>query len=197
MIATRPGVFRLTAYYRSRFRPIITPFFVPNAAPISNFEMLEALPPTCNLTMQHLNNVPLIPTGCSAVAHARYFTTDIRLHPIWQAGRTLPCNEAETGSLALGLIRSQSKSLRSFASHPNGGDRPASRARLPSHGGPLLRDERAIITADSFQSASRTRLGLALQKHHTLSQSNSRTAGTTLNTDRSQLRPLIYIDSFK
>jgi hypothetical protein len=75
------------------------------------------------------------------------------------------CNEAETGSLALGLIRSQSKSLHSFASHHNGGDRPASPARLPSHGGPLLRDERAIITADSFQSASRTRLGLALQIH--------------------------------
>jgi len=67
------------------------------------------------------------------------------------------------GSLALGLIRSQSRSLRSLASHPNGGDRPASRARLPSHRGPLLRDERAIITADSFQSASRTRLGLAHQ----------------------------------
>ena len=72
------------------------------------------------------------------------------------------------GSLALGLIRSQSRSLRSLASHPNGGDRPASRARLPSHRGPLLRDERAIIPADSFQSASRTRLGLAhptIQNH--------------------------------
>ena len=100
--------------------------------------------------------------GCSAAAFARCFTADGRLYHIRLAGRTQKHNEAEPGSLALGLIRSQSGRLTSFAPTHDYGDRPASRVRLPCHGGPLLRDERAIITADSFQSASRTRLRLAL-----------------------------------
>jgi hypothetical protein len=134
---------------------------------MDSLQRLAASPPPRRLSQVPRCNSPNAPSpltpGCSAIAHARCFSADSRLHPSWQAGRTQKYNEAEPGSLALGLIRSQSRSLRSLASHPNGGDRPASRARLPSHGGPLLRDERAIITADSFQSASRTRLGLALQ----------------------------------
>ena len=132
---------------------------------MDSLQGLAAWPPPPRVSQVPQHDCPNAPSpntpGCPAVAHAHCFTPDVRLHHIWQAGRTLKNNEAEMGSLALGLIRSQSRSLRSLASHPNGGDRPASRARLPSHRGPLLRDERAIITADSFQSASRTRLGLA------------------------------------
>jgi hypothetical protein len=83
-------------------------------------------------------------------------------HP---AGWPLPvmCNEAETGSLSLRLTRSQSRGSTSFASHLSGGDRPASRDRLPSRRGPPLHGEQAITMANSFQLARRTRLGLAHQ----------------------------------
>jgi len=83
-------------------------------------------------------------------------------HP---AGWPLPsmCNEAETGSLSLRLTRSQSRGSTSFASHLSGGDRPASRDRLPLRRGPPLHGEQAITMANSFQLARRTRLGLAHQ----------------------------------
>ena len=54
--------------------------------------------------------------GCPAAAHARYFAAGSRLHHIRQAGHIQRLNEAETGSLALGLTRSQSKRITSFAS---------------------------------------------------------------------------------
>ena len=73
----------------------------------------------------------------------------------------LTCNEAEIGSLSLRLTRSWSRGPTSFASHLNGGDRPASRDRLPSRRGPPLHGEQAITMANSFQLARRTRLGLA------------------------------------
>ena len=49
-------------------------------------------------------------------AHARCLTTGGRLHHLRQVGRTHKCNEAESGSLALGLTRSQSGSVTSVAS---------------------------------------------------------------------------------
>jgi hypothetical protein len=72
-------------------------------------------------------------------------------------------NEAETGSLSLRLTRSRSGGSSSFASHLHGGDRPASRDRLPSRRGPPLHDEQAITMANSFQLARYTRLILAHQ----------------------------------
>ena len=65
--------------------------------------------PRCDCPNASSPNTP----GCPAVAHAHCFTTDIRLHHIRQAGRTLLNNEAVMGSLALGLIRSQSRSSNS------------------------------------------------------------------------------------
>ena len=73
------------------------------------------------------------------------------------------CNEAETGSLYWGS-RVRGQRLSSHRLH-TGGDRPASRVQLPSPEGPPLYGERPITIADSFQSASHTRLILALQRH--------------------------------
>jgi len=75
------------------------------------------------------------------------------------------CNEAETGSLALGLTRLRSRGFAPLASTYFYGHRPASCARLPSRRGPPLHGERTISMADSFQSARCTRLRLALQSH--------------------------------
>ena len=72
-------------------------------------------------------------------------------------------NEAESDSLALGLTRSQSRGASPFATHPPGGDRPASCVQFPSRRGPPLHAERAITMADTFQSARCTRLILAHQ----------------------------------
>jgi hypothetical protein len=55
--------------------------------------------------------------GCPAVAHARYFAAGSRLHHNRQAGHIQKHNEAEPGSLALGLTRSQSGRFTSFAPH--------------------------------------------------------------------------------
>ena len=55
--------------------------------------------------------------GCPAVAHARYFAAGSRLHHIGLAGHIQKHNEAEPGSLALGLTRSQSGRITSFAPH--------------------------------------------------------------------------------
>jgi hypothetical protein len=75
---------------------------------------------------------PLSPRGALRLPFARCFTAGGRLHHLWQAGHTHKCNEAEPGSLALGLTRSQSgRLLPSPCLSPKGGDRPASRARLP------------------------------------------------------------------
>ena len=73
-------------------------------------------------------------------------------------------NEAESGSLALGLTRSRSRGLNPFAFIIYYQYRPASHARLPSRRGPPLHGERAITMADTFQSARCTRLLLALQR---------------------------------
>jgi hypothetical protein len=72
------------------------------------------------------------------------------------------CNEAGTGSLALGLTSSLSRDTLSPL--PQGealGDRPTSHGWLPSHGRPQLHAERAIDMSDTFQSDRLARLGLA------------------------------------
>ena len=97
---------------------------------------------------------PLLPCRFQASPHPAGWP-----HPI-------TCNEAETSSLSLRLTRSRSRGPTSFASHLAGGDRPASRDRLPSRRGPPLHVEQAINMANSFQLARRTRLGLA----HRISQ---------------------------
>ena len=50
-----------------------------------------------------------------AVAFARCFAAGGRLRHLWQVGRTLKRNEAESGSLALGLTCSQSGKAIPFA----------------------------------------------------------------------------------
>ena len=75
------------------------------------------------------------------------------------------CNEAESGSLALGLTRSRSRGFAPFASIYCYEYRPASRVQLPSRRGPPLHGERVITKADTLQSARCTRLRLALQRH--------------------------------
>ena len=74
------------------------------------------------------------------------------------------CNEAETGSLALGLTRSRSVVSLHIAIIISSNHRPASHGQLPSHRGPPLHSEQAITMADTFQSARCTRLRLALRK---------------------------------
>ncbi len=92
---------------------------------------------------------PLTP-GCLTGASTRFFPVSGRLRHLRKVGHTHWCNEAETGSLSLGLTRSWSRGTTSFASHPLGGDRPASRDRLPLHGGPPLHGERAITMVNSL-----------------------------------------------
>jgi hypothetical protein len=71
------------------------------------------------------------------------------------------CNEAEPGSLALGLTRLRSVVSLHFALNNVIGYRPASHARLPSHRGPPLHSEQAITMAGTSQPARCTRLSLA------------------------------------
>ena len=71
-------------------------------------------------------------------------------------------NEAESGSLALGLTRSRSAGATCFATRLRPDHRSASHAWLPSHRGPPLHGERAITMADTLQPARCTRLRLAL-----------------------------------
>jgi hypothetical protein len=75
------------------------------------------------------------------------------------------CNEAEPGSLALGLTRSRSRGSTPIAFIISYEYRPASHVRLPSRRGPPLHGERSITMADTFQSARCTRLRLAHRKH--------------------------------
>ena len=72
-------------------------------------------------------------------------------------------NEAESGSLSLGLARSQSVGFSYFAIQYNLDHRSASCARLPSHRGPPLHGERTITTVDTVHSTRSTRLILAHQ----------------------------------
>jgi hypothetical protein len=72
-------------------------------------------------------------------------------------------NEADSGSLALRLTRSQSGAIHPFATRVTPSCRSASYVQLPSRRGPPLHGERAISMTDSFQSARCTRLVLALQ----------------------------------
>jgi len=74
-------------------------------------------------------------------------------------------NEAESGSLSLGLTPLLSKGV--LPSSPPSAkleDRPAPRARLPSHKRPQLHVERAIDMANTFQLARMARLNLAHQR---------------------------------
>jgi len=103
---------------------------------------------------------PLTPR-CLTGAYTRFFPVSGRLQHFREVGHTHWCNEAETGSLSLGLTRSQSGGITSFASHPFGGNRPASHDRLPSHRGPPLLGERVITKVNTFQLTRRTRLILA------------------------------------
>ena len=73
-------------------------------------------------------------------------------------------NEAESGSLTLGLARSRSVALTTSQSANIPDYRSASRARLPLHRGPPLHGERAIAMAGTFQPARCTRLILAHRK---------------------------------
>jgi len=107
--------------------------------------------------------------GCSASAYTRCFLADIRLRHLRQLGRTRLCNEAESGSLALGLTRSRSAGFSCFAFRLPPDHRSASHAWLPSHRGPPLHGERAITMADTLQSARRTRLGLARRRSRRIS----------------------------
>ena len=104
---------------------------------------------------------PITPE-CPAGACVCFFPTGNRLHPIRKVGHTHWCNEAETGSLALGLTRSWSGGTVPFAFIQTK-DRPASHDWLPSRKGSPLHSEQTITMADSFQSARCARLILAHQ----------------------------------
>jgi hypothetical protein len=132
-------------------------------------QTLTPEPPPCRVSQVPRCDCPSAPSpltpGCPAGAFARFFPAGPRLHQIWLVGHTHKRNEAESGSLALGLTRLQPGSF-SFPSPPpptHGGDRPASRTRLPWYEGPLLHGLRAITMTGSSQPASRTRLCLAHQ----------------------------------
>src|SRR5438874_8420780 len=56
---------------------------------------------------------PPITPESPAAANARCFTAGVRLHHLWQTGRSRWCYEAESGSLALQLAPSPRE-----ASHP-------------------------------------------------------------------------------
>ena len=79
---------------------------------IDSQQMLVAWPPPYRASQVPRCDCPSAPSpitpGCPAVAIARCFTAGNRFHHIWQADHTHMCNEAEPGSLALGLTRSQS-----------------------------------------------------------------------------------------
>jgi len=60
------------------------------------------------------------------------------------------CNEAEPGSLALGLTRSRSVVSLHFAVDLNTNHRPASHVRLPLHRGPPLHSEQVITMAGTL-----------------------------------------------
>jgi len=96
---------------------------------IDSQQMLAARPPPCRVSQVPRCDCPSAPSpitpGCPAVAHARCFTTGDRLHHVRKTGHTHMCNEAEPGSLALGLTRSQSGRFTPFA------------LRLPAGTGPL------------------------------------------------------------
>jgi hypothetical protein len=99
-------------------------------------------------------------------------------------------NEAESGSLALRLTRSQSGAIHPFVTRFSPSYRSASYAQLPSRRGPPLHGERAITMTDSFQSARYTRLGLALQRHggHRGKSSFCKSGGADLQKNLSCLR---------
>jgi hypothetical protein len=72
-------------------------------------------------------------------------------------------NEADSGSLALRLTRSQSGVIHPFVTRIAPNHRTAPHDQLPFRRGPPLHGERVITMTDSFQSARCTRLILALQ----------------------------------
>jgi hypothetical protein len=86
---------------------------------IDSQQMLAAWPPPCRVSQVPRCDCPSAPSPitprCPAVAITRCFTAGGRLHHIREAGRTHMRNEAEPGSLALGLTRSQSKRITSVA----------------------------------------------------------------------------------
>jgi len=86
---------------------------------MDSLQTLAARPPPCRASQVPRCDCPsaLSPTtpGCPVVAHARCFTTGGRLRHLWQVDRTHKRNEAEPGSLALGLTCSQSGKAIPFA----------------------------------------------------------------------------------
>ena len=96
-------------------------------------------------------------------ANGRCFLTGCRLHHLRQVGHI---QLSVTRPKRVRLTRAHAFAVRGY-SPPRlhfGGDRPASQVRLPSPEGPPLHGERPITMTDSFQSAKRTRLGLAHQR---------------------------------
>ncbi len=92
--------------------------------------MLAEKPPPCRVSQVPRCDCPSAPSpitpGCPSAANARCFTSGGGLHHIRKIGHTHWCNEAETGSLALGLTRSQFGRFTPFAT------------RLTAETGPLL-----------------------------------------------------------
>jgi len=75
------------------------------------------------------------------------------------------CNEAETGSLALGLTRSRSVVSLHFAVDVTINHRPASHVRLPLHRGPPLHSEQAITMAGTFSQQDAPGLSWRSETH--------------------------------
>ena len=117
---------------------------------------------SANLSTRALPSRPGRPDGCLCSFLPRR----------WQASPSLEGwpppyerNEADTGSLSLGLTSSLSRQAHSPS--PRGEaleDRPTTHGRLPLRGRPQLHAERAIGMSDTFQSDRLTRLILANQR---------------------------------
>jgi len=108
---------------------------------------------------------PLSPRSAPQV---RIPVSSLQVSGFAQSGRLATptlCNEAETGSLSLGLMRSRFRGINPFATRVTPDHRSASHGWLPSRRGPPLHGEQAITMADTSQSARHTRLILAHQTH--------------------------------
>ena len=96
------------------------------------------------------SRTPPATPGVLSDACVRCFPDNGRLQHFRQVGRTPWCNEAETGSLALGLATSLSGGYQPPSSATRA-DRPVSRALSPPHAGAQLHVERTINMCNASQ----------------------------------------------
>jgi hypothetical protein len=97
--------------------------------------------------LRHALSSTTTPSPLDAFNHC--FSRNVRLRHLWKVGHWDLCNEAESSSLSLGLVSSQSRGVLPL-SPANSTDRSVSLALSPPHAGSLLHVEWSINMIHTF-----------------------------------------------